>query len=420
MTLRTQTRPAGAPLGRSSRPTARGSAHLGLALLVGLTACSEDEAARVDAPAVSSPPSLQTAVPGTALVVTLTSDQAERLAIRTVGVKPGLVDYTIELPGTVGPSPDFYAQVSSPIAGRVASVLAHEGEAVRRGQLLAELESLELANLVADVLQAQAERDYQAQQVERFETLVERKIRPASTLEKARADLARAEALLAASHARVHAIGVMDDQLEQWGSSDASPALMAVRSPIDGIIADHGIDLGQSVTANQTMLTLIDPAQVLIQGFLAPDEADAVRAGDPVRVQSQSASGRHLDAQVGTVNPSLASGNRSVTLNILVDTPDGWPIPGQSVNLQIGVTSGAPVIAVPLAAVEFEGEQATVFVRRDPLNWERRPVGVGRMTGVSAFITSGLAEGEEVAISQVFTLKALARFEQYGESEDDG
>lgn len=390
---------------------------LPVAVLVA-AACGGPDRGPMEEMEVASPPSVQPPSEAGVVVVALSDAQAARLGIRTVDAQARPVQFVIGIPGSVQPAPDYYAEVSAPISGRVVRILAHEGERVRQGALLAEVESLELANLVAEVLQAQAEHDYQQGQVERFETLVERRIRPASTLAKARADLARAGALLTAAHARLHAIGVTDGQLEAWGSSENQRPLMEVRAPLSGVIAEHRIELGQSVTAYQTMMTLIDPARVLIQGFLDPSDADVVREGDPVQVRSEAGSGRELQAAVRTINPSLAAGSRAVTVNVIADTDSGWPIPGQTVRLEIGVETATPVFAIPLSAIEYEGERATVFVERDPLHWERKTVRLGRVTEDAAFVLEGLESGDRVAVTQVFALKALARFEQYGEAEE--
>jgi cobalt-zinc-cadmium efflux system membrane fusion protein len=68
-----------------------------------------------------------------------------------------------------------------------------------------------------------------------------------------------------------------------------------------------------------------------------------------------------------------------------------------------------------MAAIVYEGDAATVFVRKDGRTFERRAVTLGRIGAEDAVVTAGLAPGEAVAVSQVFSLKALGRYAQYGE-----
>ena len=63
----------------------------------------------------------------------------------------------------------------------------------------------------------------------------------------------------------------------------------------------------------------------------------------------------------------------------------------------------------------LEEQEAAVFVRRAPLKYEKRVVQIERMTQDRAVISRGLQPGEEIAITQVFSLKALERFEQFAD-----
>lgn len=366
-------------------------------------------------PTVIPPPSVRAEEAAGVEIVRLHAQQAEELAIRTLRITRERSAYTLTLPGTVYPAPDHLALVSAPISGRVVRIYAHEGEAVRKGQVLLELESLEYAGLVAEFLQAEAEQQYQTKQVDRLQLLVERKISPSANLEKAQADLLRAQAAVQATHARLHALGITNEQLEDMLDQPVERPVLPIYAPIHGTINEHNIDLGTPVTAYEQMMSLINLDQVLIRGYVSPEDAPLVRPGDLVTVGLKNFPDRTLKARIKTINPSLDETSKSVTVNILAPTREAWPLPGANVRLQIQVRSPAPVLMVPLAAVEYEGEQAMVFVRKDSLTFEKRALAISRITDSQVIVASGLDEGEEVAISQIFSLKALGRYEQYAE-----
>ena len=380
-------------------------------LLAGCGSGAKTDELRAAAPAPA--PAAEEAV--SSKYIKLDAQQAGELAIRTMQVVREPSSYALSLPGTVFPAPDNLALVSAPISGRVTRIYAHEGEQVRKGQVLLELESLEYAGLVADFLQAQAEEDYQIKQVERLQLLVDRKISPSSSLEKAQADLLRARAAVQATHARLHALGITNEQLDGMANRSIERPVLPIYAPITGAINDHDIDLGQAVTAYEQMMSLINLDRVLIRGYVSPEDAPLVRPGDPVVVGGQAFAEHALEARIHTINPALDEASRSVTVNILAKTKNAWPLPGHSVHLQIRVRSPEPVLMTPLSAVEYEGEQAIVFVRKDSLTFEKRVITIGRVTEDRVIVAAGLDEGEEVAVSQVFSLKALGRFEQYAE-----
>ena len=366
--------------------------------------------------AVGTPPSMAVAAeaPG-GDVVRLTDAQARALSVQTVTAVRESILFDIQVPGMVTPAPDYYAEVSAPLSGSIASMAVHEGEPVARGQILAQLESLELANLVSSYHEEEAERQFAELQVERYQPLVDSRISPASALEAARAELARAAARSDAALIRLRSLGVSDQDLARWNASDVERPLLALRSPIDGVLGEHLIELGQPVMAYEKMMSVVNTERVLVQAFLSPDDASWVRAGDSTLVVLPAAPGRGFEAPIMAVGPMVGGGNRSVVA-IIPLVVNGALIPGQSVRVTVRAQPAEPVIAVPLSAVEYEGETAVVFVRGgDERSWIPTPVEVARLGAEEAIIDSGIEPGDVLATTQVFTLKALARFAEYGE-----
>lgn len=386
-----------------------------LALILLLAGCSDAPEEADSAPEVSAPPSVRAEAAPPVRQIHLSDAQVEELHVETVTVGRDSSSYAMALPGQVHPAPDHYAQVSAPISGRVAAMYAHEGETVRRGEPLLALESLEFANLAAEYLQANAEVVYMQQQVERLETLVERKITPRARLERSEADLSRASASASATYARLMTLGVTDQQMASWSAEARERPVLVVYAPLSGVVDKHLIDQGQSVEAYQQMMSVLDPQAVLIRGFLSPEDAEGVQVGDPVTVRLRERAGRELRAAVTTINPSVDAENRAVSVNIITPTQARWPMPGQQVQIEIEASGGSAPMMLPLSAVQYEGDQAAVFVAVDDRTFEKRPITIERVNDESVTVTDGLREGERVAVSQVFSLKALERFEQYAD-----
>lgn len=364
------------------------------------------------------PPSLsQTA---SSKSVKLTEQQAEDLAIQTQTIESSQVSFTIEAPGQVFASPERISFVSAPINGRVANIYAHEGEHVSKGDPLLDLESLEFANLVADYLEATAEIIYQQQQVDRLEVLTKEKISPERTLQRAQADLNMAKANRNASHARLHAVGISDHTIEQWDPQTSEPeSRLTLYAPITGVVNEHFIDLGQSVNAYEEMLNIIDNKEVLVKGFVSASDAPFLQPGDSVlisgRTSDDSAAGSRLQTIVTSVNPALDQATKSIVLNSIVETNNNWPIVGQNVRMTYTAQAGEGTISIPMSAIQFDGSQAAVFVQHSSTEYEKRPIFINRATSDHAIIESGLIPGDKIAVTQVFSLKALERFEQFAD-----
>jgi len=305
--------------------------------------------------------------------------------------------------------------VSAPISGRVARIMAHEGERVQQGDVLLEMESLGFADLVADYLEARAELTYAESEQSRLEQLVDRGISPVRVLEKARADLSRAETRVSANWSRLRAVGVTEDEMASWSTTSRERPVLRILAPISGFLDQHNVDTGKAVDENESLLTIVDPTTVLVRGYAPPEEASLLHPGEAVTIRPRQESGVSVSSTITTVNPSVDPDNRSVVLNIKTPTSNGWPRPGESVQVIVTAISPQPVLSVPLEAIQYEGQEAVVFVAHDASTYERRPVSLLRVNATTAFVEDGLEAGEAVAITQVFTLKALSRFDLFGE-----
>ena len=386
---------------------------VGVLLISGCSQTSQD--LNEPGEGVALPPSLQAVADQPTRVVRLNATQAEELDIETAPVLLSNERFSLDMPGTVYPAPDHIAIVSTPIDGRVDQIYAHEGERVQAGQVLATLESLQFATIAASYIKAKADELYMTQQVERLEMLVEKKISPLGTLQKAQSDLQRADASVRAISAQLKTIGVSDAQLESWQDGEDNRPVLSLRAPISGVMDEHLIDLGQAVTAYEKVLSIVNLERVMVRGYLSPNEASLVRPGDSVVIHLGDLSGVEFQTQVATINPALDEIHKSVTINTLVETRDGWPIPGQRVDMRVQIETPDAVLTIPLEAVQYEGGDATVYVEIEARAFEKRIVEVERVTAERAIILSGIEEGDQVVVSQVFSLKALDRYELYSE-----
>jgi cobalt-zinc-cadmium efflux system membrane fusion protein len=384
-------------------------------VFVFIYACDKEDLSRIDDQGSGLPPSLKLDSDKKIQIVDLSDQQTKTLRIVTKKIQSENFSYVISIPGVVHPAPDYISVVSAPIAGRVVGMYAHEGDEVQKGKLLMELESLEFANFVSDYLQARAEKLYQANQLERIQLLVEKKISPQRTLEKVQADYTRAIAAEQAARTRLLSVGVKNSQIISWDAGMLDQPNLKFYAPISGVITEHKIDHGQAVSNYEEIMTIINLEKIMVQGYASPDEGDLINPGDSVEITLKDFPDKKLMAAVTTINPALDPLNKSITINVISKTDKKWPLPGQNVRLNVQVTTPEPVIFIPISAIEYEEELPAVFIRLAPDRYEKRFVKLKKITAEAAIVESGLTGNEEIAVSQVFSLKALSKFEEFGE-----
>jgi len=385
-----------------------------IVLFLAALGCSSEEKETEKKTVSDVPPSVKGSQ-GSIKSVRLTEKEAAELKIKTVEVSDDIRDYLIVAPGKVYPAPNHVSLVSAPLDGRITSLNAYEGDRVSKGQVIMTLESLTYGNLVAEYLQALSEELYQKNRLTRIRQLVEKKISSESELDRIKSDYQRATAALKSSYAKLRALGVLKSDIHKLEDSEDINPELNIRAPIDGVIDRRMIELGQSVNAYDELTRVIDKTHVLIKGYVSPQDGQVLKTGDTATVTLRNDRNRILKGTINSINPGLDEANRSVVVNIILPTSKGWPKPGENVRLQIEAASPQQVITVPIAALTYDGNTPVVFVKKGEQLYEQRALEVSDLRDKYAFVQKGLKNGEAIAVTQVFSLKALARYEQFSE-----
>jgi cobalt-zinc-cadmium efflux system membrane fusion protein len=356
------------------------------------------------------PPSLQSAEKGIFLV-RLSEKEQQELQIETAKVNSSVIDYSVSAPGVVFYAPEHASIISTPIDGQISKINKYEGSWVKKGEELFRIQSLEFGNLVSEYMQAYAEEQFQTKRLNRLTQLVEETISSESELERATSEYDRAIAASRAAYSRLRAVGVSDDEIRAFAESEKIDPLLRISAPIDGVIEKNFVELGQSVNSLENLSRVLDTRVVLIRGYLAPDDARLINAGDSVVVTKRENNEAIAKAKVTSMNPGLDESSRSVIANILLPTKGGWPKPGENVRLEIKTSSLVEIIAIPIESLTYDGNQAIVFVKKGNGIFEKRPIDVSEMRDKYVFVRGGLSNTEEIATTKIFSLKALSRFD---------
>jgi cobalt-zinc-cadmium efflux system membrane fusion protein len=302
-----------------------------------------------------------------------------------------------------------YAEVGTPIPARVVRLIAGPGQAVRRGQSLAELLSVELGQARARQTAARARAELARQTVERKRELAADRIVSRGELQRAEAGAAEADAELRAAEASVSALGVG----VRAGGGDL--AAFALLSPLSGTVLERAAVQGQMADPARPLFRIADLSRLWL--VVQSPERDAVRVRTDVTAEITLAAipGRKLRGRVDWVGREVDPHSRTVPVRIVLPNEGGTLKPGMFATAWLATGGeGEQVVAVPATALQRMDDQWIVFLPRGEGRFEVRPVERGRDLGDEVAIVSGLRAGERVVDEGAFVLRAEAEKKEGG------
>jgi cobalt-zinc-cadmium efflux system membrane fusion protein len=347
-------------------------------------------------------------------VVQIDAADLDRMGIRIAEAGPADLEVTTELPGEVQVNGDRMAHVAPRVGGVVREVHASLGDTVRRGQLLADLVSRELADAKAAFLAA-AERMTLADATHRREErLWKEKVSSEQDFLDARRNRAEARIELRTAEQKLHALGVPQSQLDQLPNQhDAMFTEYKLTAPFAGTIIDRHITIGETVSAGTPVFTVADLQTVWIDLSVYQKEIGTVRKGQSVRVGTPH--GDDVELSIDFVQPLVGEDTRTATARIIAPNPDGIWHPGCFVTARVTTSKTEARVVVPVSAViRMEDGDDVVFVEADE-GFEPRHVVLGRRTRDHAEVVSGLDQGERYVEAGGFILKAELGKDAFGD-----
>ncbi len=328
----------------------------------------------------------------------------DRLGIKIEGAGQTSGALDIEVPGTLEYHLDRYAEVGTLVDGRVTSITVKPGDQVKAGKVLATLVVPSIAQAQAEYLSAEAAARTAKENEAREKSLLEKGLTTAREAEVAKSEAAKTSADLAASKAKLQALGVGQPG---EGSDITGAGVLTMRAPIEGVVVRRDAVLGRFLQAKETAFVIADPRA--LRAALNVYEADLpyFRIGQEAEITIDAMPGKMWKGTISLVEPQVGRHSRAARAYIDLANPDEALKPGlfvrASIKLPEDVAKGR--LLVPAPAVQPVGDEDVVFVEMQPGIFEVRKVSVARRTAQIAEIKDGVKRGERIAVDGAFVLR---------------
>jgi HlyD family secretion protein len=370
----------------------------------------------------------------------------------------GAVDHVVTADAVLYPINQ--ANVTAKISSPVKRVLVNRGDHVRVGQLLAELESADLA-ASANESNSQYEQTQAAYQTLTGATVPEDKNKAQidvqtaqqvldaakkvydsrvalqkdgalaqKLVDDAKVAMVQAQSQLETAQHHQEALNQVSQRESIRGAQAQVNAAKAhyenatvqlsyaqIHSPISGVVADRSVYPGEMPPSGAPLLSIVDISQVVARANVPVKDATSIRVGRPARISGPEGD---LAGRVTVVSPSADPSTTTVEVWVQVPNPGEKLKPGGTVRVAIIAETIQNTIVVPAAALlnSDEGGPKVMVIDKDSVAHERK-ISVGVRQGDRVQIVSGLTAGEQVATSGGLGLEDKAKVTIQKPKEED-
>ena len=327
----------------------------------------------------------------------LTPEQITASGVKTVVVRQGDLSHQVTVPARIVADADRMAQIVPKAAGIVVEARKNLGDTVAKGEVLALIESREMAEASAEYQAAQRSAELARTTHNREKSLWEKKV-------TAEQDYLTAKNVWQEAQIRLDLAKQKMQTLGGAGENGKASRYHELKSPLDGLVVERELTLGEFVDTSHKAFTVADLSVLWVETAIAPDDLPRVKEGQAAIVEGN---GRQAEGKLIFVSPVINPDTRSAKAIIELQNEDRQWRSGDYATASIVTDTQSAGMIIPQEAVQSIEGKPTVFVKTQE-GFEKREITAGKKDGKNIEVASGLSAGEEVAIGNTFVLKAEA------------
>ena len=295
--------------------------------------------------------------------------------------------------------------VRSRIDGQLLRATFQEGQFVRQGEMLAEIDpkpfQVQLEQAEGQLARDQAQLNNANLDLKRYQTLAAQGVIPRQQLDTQAATVRQFDGVIRADEAQI-------------SSARLNLTYCRITAPLTGRVGLRLADVGNMIHATDAnglvVITQVQPIAVL---FTIPEDSlsqvlKKVRSGEHLSVEAYDRSGQTkiADGRVSTIDNQIDQTTGTSRLKAVFDNKDNILFPNQFVNIRLLVEVRKDRILIPAVAIQRGPQGTFVYVVKPDQTVDVRQVTVGIIEGTQASVDNGLSDGDQVVVDGVDKLRA--------------
>jgi cobalt-zinc-cadmium efflux system membrane fusion protein len=329
--------------------------------------------------------------------------------LKNAGVKLGDFEMknmseTVNANGYTKLPPQNQADVAMHTTGLIKSIRVLEGQEIKKGQVLATMESPEFAILQEAYLRSKSQLDYLQKEYERQLKLSEDNINAKKVVEKTKSDLETEKA-----HFRS-----LERQLAIYGinGNGAIVSTISIKAPIGGHITAVNVKIGSAVEVGAPLFSIVDNSEMHVDLQVYEKDLEKVREGQRVRFVLTNQSHTEITGQIFNIGKSFENETKTVAVHAHIEDKEKFLIPGMYVNAIIDVGEQEVKTLPAEAVIQAEGRYF-IFVKAadqhdEHTEFRRLEVSVGssQLGYLEVTPVQKRVKGEKIVISGAYYLQS--------------
>lgn len=332
-------------------------------------------------------------------VVALTEQLTKEVKLYTVS-KIEMRDY-FRVPASIQVDEQRMARIGASVTGRIKDIEATLGQPVKQGQVLATLNSTELAQSQLMYIKSTQQIGLQTKAVERAKLLQEADVIGKAELQRREVELSAAQAELNAARDQLLVLGMNESAVDKLSDTGQIRSYSNVNARISGTVISRKVNLGQVVQPAEELFIIADLSHLWVVAEVPEQQIELIDTGEEVLVEIPALNYKKYKAKLifegDIVNPQT----RTVTVRSDIANINKEIKPDMLASMLIK-SNPMQKLAVPLESIVRENDLKHVYVQIAPKKFKLREVSLGLESNGLVEITSGIEEGDIIVAEGAF------------------
>jgi len=337
-------------------------------------------------------------------VLRVSEDAAKNIKLRLEEIDIQEIHKTIRVNGSVVPLPGQVAEVALRVSGKVHALRTTLGKYVNAGEILADIQSLELDNVQLDLIKTAVRLRFTERQVKLIRGLTESQMTARKELLRLESEANELKSRYESLRRTLRLIGLQDEIIDIIVKTRRVVPVVSIRAPISGYVTKQSASVGSVIDAGEPLYEITNIATVSVEAVLFAQDAPRVLDEGEIKriiVRAVAYPDREWLAKIEIFHPSFAGNDKTLRVWTDLKNEDLALLPGMHLDIHIVIgQEGIKDIAVPIRALINVSSKRYAFVR-DGEKFRRAEVITGLEDAHYAQFIDGLFPGDSVVVNAV-------------------